>query len=58
MTIQTQVCSYNKINGTWACENSKVQNDLLKYELGFQGPIITDWGVRKGSTVPWLPVDG
>ena len=31
------MCSYNRINGTYACENSQVQNYLLKNELSFQG---------------------
>jgi beta-glucosidase len=38
------MCSYNRINGTYACENSKSQNGLLKEELGFQGYIMSDWG--------------
>jgi beta-glucosidase len=37
------MCSYNKINGTLACENSPVLNDLLKQELNFPGWVITDW---------------
>ncbi|KAG6908118.1 hypothetical protein DXG01_006087 [Tephrocybe rancida] len=31
------MCSYNQINGTYACENNKTLNDVLKRELGFQG---------------------
>lgn len=38
------MCSYNRINGTYACENSKVMNGLLKEELGFQGYVMSDWG--------------
>ncbi|KAJ7720763.1 hypothetical protein DFH07DRAFT_1008476 [Mycena maculata] len=30
-------CSYNKINQTQACQNSKLINGVLKEELGFQG---------------------
>lgn len=30
------MCSYNRINGSWACQNSWAQNNLLKTELGFQ----------------------
>ncbi|KAF9892262.1 hypothetical protein FE257_002039 [Aspergillus nanangensis] len=36
--------SYNRINGTYAAENSKVLNGLLKEELGFQGYVVSDWG--------------
>jgi beta-glucosidase len=38
------MCSYNRINGSYACQNSKVLNGLLKGELGFQGYVMSDWG--------------
>ena len=31
------MCSYNRLNETYACENSKILNGVLKGELGFQG---------------------
>lgn len=31
------MCSYNRINGTFACENTQILNHLLKNELSFQG---------------------
>jgi beta-glucosidase len=31
------MCSYQRINGSYGCQNSKSQNGLLKTELGFQG---------------------
>lgn len=37
------MCSYNKVNQTSACENSKVLNGLLKEELNFQGFVTSDW---------------
>ncbi|CZR54957.1 probable beta-glucosidase G [Phialocephala subalpina] len=42
--VASVMCSYNRINGTYACENSKSLNGLLKEELGFQGYIQSDWG--------------
>ncbi|KAI8626575.1 glycoside hydrolase family 3 protein [Xylariaceae sp. FL1651] len=39
------MCSYNKINGTWSCENPGTIN-LLKKELGFQGYVMTDWNAQ------------
>lgn len=42
--VASVMCSYNRINGSYACENSKSQNGLLKGELGFQGYIMSDWG--------------
>lgn len=37
------MCSYNRINGTYGCENSKTLNSLLKGELNFQGFVVSDW---------------
>lgn len=31
------MCSYNKINGIYSCENPWTNNFLLKNELNFQG---------------------
>lgn len=42
--VSSMMCSYNRINGSYACQNSKVQNGLLKEELGFQGYVMSDWG--------------
>jgi beta-glucosidase len=38
------MCSYNRVNGSQACQNSKVLNGLLKEELGFQGYVVSVWG--------------
>lgn len=40
----TVMCSYNRINETYACENDATLNGLLKGELGFRGFIVSDWG--------------
>ncbi|KAF3009784.1 hypothetical protein E8E13_009939 [Curvularia kusanoi] len=37
------MCSYNRINGSYGCQNSKTMNGLLKDELGFQGYVMSDW---------------
>ena len=37
------MCSYNQINGTYACENS-ILRDILKEELGYEGFIMSDFG--------------
>jgi beta-glucosidase len=42
--VASIMCSYNRINGSYACENSKSLNGLLKEELGFQGYVMSDWG--------------
>ncbi|MDD3322095.1 MAG: glycoside hydrolase family 3 C-terminal domain-containing protein [Paludibacter sp.] len=36
--------SYNKIRGTYACENDLTLNKILKGEWKFDGCVITDWG--------------
>jgi beta-glucosidase len=38
------MCSYNKLNGDWACENRYLLTDVLKKKWGFQGFVISDWG--------------
>ncbi|MGA9626130.1 MAG: glycoside hydrolase family 3 N-terminal domain-containing protein, partial [Bryobacteraceae bacterium] len=38
------MCSYNKLNGDWACENSYLLTDVLKKAWGFKGFVISDWG--------------
>ncbi|PYH34168.1 beta-glucosidase [Aspergillus neoniger CBS 115656] len=43
------MCSYERINNSYACQNSKTLNGLLKTELGFQGYVITDWGAQHGG---------
>ncbi|EMD01113.1 glycoside hydrolase family 3 protein [Baudoinia panamericana UAMH 10762] len=40
------MCSYNMINNSFACQNSYIQNYLLKDELGFQGFIMSDWSAQ------------
>ncbi|KAJ8503282.1 hypothetical protein ONZ45_g10999 [Pleurotus djamor] len=42
--VASVMCSYNKINGTYACENDETLNGLLKQELGFRGYVMSDWG--------------
>lgn len=43
------MCSYNRINSSYACQNSKTLNGLLKGELGFQGYVMSDWlGTHSG----------
>ncbi|KAK3369254.1 glycosyl hydrolase family 3 N terminal domain-containing protein [Lasiosphaeria ovina] len=37
------MCSYQQVNNSYSCQNSKLLNDLLKNELGFQGFVMSDW---------------
>ena len=38
------MCSYNKVEGDWACENDYLLNQVLKKEWSFQGWVLSDWG--------------
>ncbi|UQC91269.1 beta-glucosidase [Colletotrichum lupini] len=37
------MCSYNRFNQTYACENTHLLKELLRDELGFQGYTVSDW---------------
>lgn len=37
------MCSYNRLNGSYACQNSESLNGHLKEQLGFQGYVMSDW---------------
>lgn len=38
------MCSYNKLNGFYACENPHLLNDVLKNDWHFKGQVQSDWG--------------
>lgn len=40
----TLMCSYNKINGTYAADDQRLLNYILRDEWGFEGAVMTDWG--------------
>jgi beta-glucosidase len=44
--VASIMCSYNKLNGTWACENDKALNNLLKKDMDFKGYIMSDWNAQ------------
>lgn len=37
------MCSYNLINGSWAGQNAKTLNGILKTDLGYGGYVMSDW---------------
>jgi len=43
------MCSYNKLNGDWACENDWLLNRVLKGEWGFKGWVQSDWGATHST---------
>ena len=38
------MCSYNRVNGTFACGNESTLTKILRDELGFKGFVTSDWG--------------
>jgi beta-glucosidase len=40
----TVMCSYNKLNGTFASQHHYLLTDILKNEWGFDGLVVSDWG--------------
>ena len=45
------MCSYNRINLVWACENNVTLNEELKGYFNYSGWVMSDWGATH-STVP------
>jgi beta-glucosidase len=43
------MCSYNLVNGDYACENQYLLNDALKKDFGFKGFVVSDWGATHSS---------
>lgn len=62
---KTIMTSYNLINGTYANENARLLQDILRKDWGFDGAVVTDWGgsndhalgVKNGSTLE-MPCPG
>jgi beta-glucosidase len=38
------MCSYNRVNGDFACENKYLLTDVLKKDWQFPGFVLSDWG--------------
>ncbi|RXH54684.1 beta-glucosidase family protein [Granulicella sibirica] len=38
------MCSYNRVNGDYSCENDYLLRDVLKRDFQFQGFVVSDWG--------------
>eukprot|EP00026_Physarum_polycephalum_P003732 Phypoly_transcript_03746.p1 GENE.Phypoly_transcript_03746~~Phypoly_transcript_03746.p1 ORF type:complete len:751 (+),score=112.06 Phypoly_transcript_03746:59-2311(+) len=49
--VGSVMCSYNQVNGTYACQNNRTLNQILKGEFGFLGFVQSDWSATM-SGVP------
>jgi beta-glucosidase-like glycosyl hydrolase len=52
--VASVMCSYNQVNNSYACQNSKLMNGVLKDELGFQGFIQSDWLAQRSGVASAL----
>ena len=44
------MCSYNLVEGTYACENDYLLNNVLKKDFKFKGWVLSDWGATHSTT--------
>ena len=42
--VASIMCSYNRVNGTFACGNHSTLTKILRDEIGFKGFVTSDWG--------------
>ena len=42
--VSSIMCSYNRINGTFACGNPDTLTKILRDQIGFKGFVTSDWG--------------
>ncbi len=47
--VSSVMCSYNKINGKYACGNPDTLKTILKSEVGFKGFVTSDWGATHAT---------
>jgi beta-glucosidase len=43
------MCSYNLLEGNYACENDYLLNDVLKKDFKFKGWVVSDWGATHST---------
>jgi beta-glucosidase len=45
------MCSYNLVDGVYACQNDFLLNQVLKTDWGFKGYVMTDWGAQHDTVL-------
>ena len=53
--IVAVMCSYNRVNGDYACENKYLLMDVLKKDWNFKGFVLSDWQGAVSYTHLTLP---
>jgi beta-glucosidase len=63
--VGSVMCSYNKLNGQYACENERLLQQILRREWGFDGFVLADYGAAHNTSAsldngldfePWPPI--
>ena len=49
--VGSVMCSYNKLNDTYSCENNSTLNTDLRDRLGFKGYVMSDWGATHSVSI-------
>ena len=49
--VGSVMCSYNKLNDTYSCENNSTLNTDLRERLGFKGYVMSDWGATHSVSI-------
>jgi beta-glucosidase len=47
--LQAVMCSYNKLNGPWACESPWLLTEVMRRQWGFRGVMMSDWGATHST---------
>jgi beta-glucosidase len=45
------MCSYNRVNGVYACQNDWLLNQVLKRDWGFKGYVMADWSAQHDTVL-------
>jgi beta-glucosidase len=48
--VASIMCSYNLLNGIYACGNESTMTKILRQEIGFKGFVTSDWGATHAVT--------
>jgi len=49
--VGSMMCSYNRVNMTWSCENPDTLAQDLKQRTGFEGWVMSDWGATHSASL-------
>ena len=44
------MCSYNRLNGEYGCENPELLTDIVKTQWHYQGQVQSDWGATHSTS--------